>query len=304
MKIPVIVIGGPTASGKTQLAIEWALKINGEIISCDSRQIYKYMDIGTAKPTLEERNLIPHHLIDIIYPDEIMSAGEFQKLARACIEDIYRRGKVPLLVGGTGLYIRAVIRDINFPPKVDESIREMIKEKVKKEGLSRVYEELQRIDPVTANKISPNDEIRITRALEVYYATGRPISYYRRGIDVDYPEYNIVYFVLNPPRDLLYKRIEERVDKMIKLGLIEETKYILSLGYSPELPSLQTLGYREIIKYIHGMYSLESAVEEIKKETRRYAKRQLTWFRNEIRVRLISYEEVEDAFCEISRYRK
>lgn len=304
MKIPVIVIGGPTASGKTQLAIEWALRINGEIISCDSRQIYKYMDIGTAKPTLEERNLIPHHLIDIIYPDEIMSAGEFQKLARACIEDIYRRGKVPLLVGGTGLYIRAVIRDINFPPKVDESIREMIKEKVKKEGLSRVYEELQRIDPVTANKISPNDEIRITRALEVYYATGKPISYYRRGIDVDYPEYNIVYFVLNPPRDLLYKRIEERVDKMIKLGLIEETKYILSLGYSPELPSLQTLGYREIIKYIHGMYSLESAVEEIKKETRRYAKRQLTWFRNEIRVRLISYEEVEDAFCEVSRYRK
>lgn len=304
MKIPVIVIGGPTASGKTQLAIEWALRINGEIISCDSRQIYKYMDIGTAKPTLEERNLIPHHLIDIIYPDEIMSAGEFQKLARACIEDIYRRGKVPLLVGGTGLYIRAVIRDINFPPKVDESIREMIKEKVKKEGLSRVYEELQRIDPVTANKISPNDEIRITRALEVYYATGKPISYYRRGIDVDYPEYNIVYFVLNPPRDLLYKRIEERVDKMIKLGLIDETKYILSLGYSPELPSLQTLGYREIIKYIHGMYSLESAVEEIKKETRRYAKRQLTWFRNEIRVRLISYEEVEDAFCEVSRYRK
>lgn len=304
MKIPVIVIGGPTASGKTQLAIEWALRINGEIISCDSRQIYKYMDIGTAKPTLEERNLIPHHLIDIIYPDEIMSAGEFQKLARACIEDIYRRGKVPLLVGGTGLYIRAVIRDINFPPKVDESIREMIKEKVKKEGLSRVYEELQRIDPVTANKISPNDEIRITRALEVYYATGKPISYYRRGIDVDYPEYNIVYFVLNPPRDLLYKRIEERVDKMIKLGLIDETKYILGLGYSPELPSLQTLGYREIIKYIHGMYSLESAVEEIKKETRRYAKRQLTWFRNEIRVRLISYEEVEDAFCEISRYRK
>lgn len=304
MKIPVIVIGGPTASGKTQLAIEWALKINGEIISCDSRQIYKYMDIGTAKPTIEERNLVPHYLVDIIYPDEIMSAGEFQKLARGCIEDIYKRGKIPFLVGGTGLYIRAVIRDIKFPPKVDDSIREMIKEKVKKEGLSRVYEELQRIDPVTANKISPNDEIRITRALEVYYATGRPISYYRRGIDVDYPEYNIVYFVLNPPRDLLYKRIEERVDRMIQLGLIEETKYILSLGYSPELPSLQTLGYREIIKYLQGMYSLESAIEEIKKETRRYAKRQLTWFRNELRVRLISYEEVKNAFCEISRYRE
>lgn len=304
MKIPVIVIGGPTASGKTQLAIEWALKVNGEIISCDSRQIYKYMDIGTAKPTTEERDLVPHHLIDIIYPDEVMSAGEFQKLARRCIEDIYTRGKIPFLVGGTGLYIRAVIRDIDFPPKVDEEIRERVREKVRKEGLPSVYEELQRVDPVTASKLSPNDEVRITRALEVYYATGKPISYYRKGIDTDYPKYNVVYFVLNPPRDLLYKRIEERVDKMIQLGLIEETKHILSLGYSPELPSLQTLGYREIIKYLQGIYSLESAIKEIKKETRRYAKRQLTWFRNEIRVKLIGYEEVEDAFREISRYRK
>lgn len=304
MKIPVIVIGGPTASGKTQLAIEWALKINGEIISCDSRQIYRYMDIGTAKPTVEERNLVPHHLIDIIYPDEIISAGEFQRLARKIIEDVYKRGKIPFLVGGTGLYIRAVIRDIDFPPKVDERIREMLKEKIRQEGLFSLYEELKKIDSKTADKISPNDEIRITRALEVYYATGKPISYYRRGIDVDYPRYNIAYFVLNPSRDLLYKRIEERVDRMIQLGLIEETKYILSLGYNPELPSLQTLGYREIIKYLQGIYSLESAVEEIKKETRRYAKRQLTWFRNEIRVKLISYEEVEDAFREISRYRE
>ena len=304
MKIPVIVIGGPTASGKTQLAIEWALKLGGEIISCDSRQIYKYMDIGTAKPTLQERELVPHHLIDIIYPDEVMSAGEFQKLARRCIEDIYARGKIPFLVGGTGLYIRAVIRDIDFPPKVDENIREVIKEKIRREGLSNVYSELVEVDPATASKISPNDEIRITRALEVYYATGKPISFYRRGIDIDYPRYDIVYFVLNPPRDLLYKRIEERVDKMIQLGLIEETKNILEMGYSPDLPSLQTLGYREIIKYLQGIYDLESAVEEIKKETRRYAKRQLTWFRNETRVRLITYEEVEDAFCEISRYRK
>ncbi|MGC8971487.1 MAG: tRNA (adenosine(37)-N6)-dimethylallyltransferase MiaA [bacterium] len=304
MKIPVIVIGGPTASGKTQLAIEWALKLNGEIVSCDSRQIYKYMDIGTAKPTLEERRLIPHHLIDIIYPDEVMSAGEFQKLARKCIEEIYARGKIPLLVGGTGLYIRAVIRDIDFPPKVDEKIREMIKEKIKEKGLSNVYRELLEVDPVTASKISPNDEIRITRALEVYYATGKPISFYRRGIDIDYPKYDIVYFVLNPPRDLLYKRIEERVDKMIQLGLIEETKHILNMGYSPGIPSLQTLGYREIIKYLQGMYDLKSAIEEIKKETRRYAKRQLTWFRNEIRVKLISYEEVKNAFCKIARYRQ
>ncbi|MCX7795824.1 MAG: tRNA (adenosine(37)-N6)-dimethylallyltransferase MiaA [bacterium] len=304
MRIPVIVIGGPTASGKTQLAIEWALKTNGEIISCDSRQIYKYMDIGTAKPTAEERSVIPHHLIDIIYPDEVMSAGEFQRLARECIEDIHKRGRIPFLVGGTGLYIRAVIRDISFPPKVDEEIRETIRERVKKEGLYKVYEELQKVDPKTADKINPNDEIRITRALEVYYATGKPISYYRKGINVDYPRYDVIYFVLNPPRDLLYRRIEERVDRMIKLGLIEETKYILSLGYSPGLPSLQTLGYREIIKYLQGIYSLESAIEEIKKETRRYAKRQLTWFRNELRVKPISYEEVEDAFREISRYRK
>lgn len=303
MKIPVIVIGGPTASGKTQLAIEWSLRLNGEIVSCDSRQVYKFMDIGTAKPTLEERKLVPHHLIDIIYPDETMTAGEFQKLARESIKEIHSRGKIPFLVGGTGLYIRAVIRDISFPPKVDESYRKLVKDKINKEGLTSVYNELCRIDPVTAEKISPNDEIRITRALEVYYATGNPISFYRRGIDVDYPEYEVIYLVLNPPRDILYKRIEERVDKMIQLGLVEETKRLLNMGYSPELPSLQTLGYREIIKYLEGVYDLESAVEEIKKETRRYAKRQLTWFRNEIRVRLITYEEAEDVFCEISRYR-
>jgi len=304
MKIPVIVIGGPTASGKTQLAIDWALKLDGEIVSCDSRQIYKFMDIGTAKPTLEERSLIPHHLVDLIYPDETMTAGEFQKLAREIIKDIHSRGKVPFLVGGTGLYIRSVIRDIVFPPKVNEYYRKFIKDRINREGLGSVYNELCKIDPVTAGKISPNDEIRITRALEVYYATGTPISFYRKGIDVDYPEYEVIYLVLNPPRDILYRRIEERVDKMIQLGLVEETRHLLDMGYSPELSSLQTLGYREIIKYLKGMYDLESAVEEIKKETRRYAKRQSTWFRNEIRVRLITYEEAEDVFREISRYRK
>jgi len=304
MKIPVIVIGGPTASGKTQLAIDWALKLDGEIVSCDSRQIYKFMDIGTAKPTLEERSLIPHHLVDLIYPDETMTAGEFQKLAREIIKDIHSRGKVPFLVGGTGLYIRSVIRDIVFPPKVNEYYRKFIKDRINREGLGSVYNELCKIDPVAAGKISPNDEIRITRALEVYYATGTPISFYRKGIDVDYPEYEVIYLVLNPPRDILYRRIEERVDKMIQLGLVEETRHLLDMGYSPELSSLQTLGYREIIKYLKGMYDLESAVEEIKKETRRYAKRQSTWFRNEIRVRLITYEEAEDVFREISRYRK
>ncbi|HOK30403.1 MAG TPA: tRNA (adenosine(37)-N6)-dimethylallyltransferase MiaA [bacterium] len=304
MKIPIIVIGGPTASGKTQLAIDWALKLDGEIVSCDSRQIYKFMDIGTAKPTLEERSLIPHHLVDLIYPDETMTAGEFQKLAREIIKDIHSRGKVPFLVGGTGLYIRSVIRDIVFPPKVDEYYRKFIKDRINREGLGSVYNELCKIDPVTAGKISPNDEIRITRALEVYYATGTPISFYRKGIDVDYPEYEVIYLVLNPPRDILYRRIEERVDKMIQLGLVEETRHLLDMGYSPELSSLQTLGYREIIKYLKGMYDLESTIEEIKKETRRYAKRQSTWFRNEIRVRLITYEEAEDVFREISRYRK
>lgn len=304
MRIPVIVIGGPTASGKSQLALEWAYKLDGEILSCDSRQIYKFMDVGTAKPTLEERALIPHHLLDIIYPDQIMSAGEFQRLARNIIKEIYDRGRLPFLVGGTGLYIRAVIRDIEFPPKVDRIIREEIKERIKRQGIDRLYEELSRVDPVSVSKIMPTDEIRITRALEVYYATGRPMSSYHKGIDKDYPEYEITYLVLNPPRDILYKRIEERVDKMIELGLIEETKNILNMGYNPTLPSLQTLGYREIIKYLKGLYSLEEAIEEIKKETRHYAKRQLTWFRNEIRVRLVSYEEVEYVFREISRDRE
>jgi len=304
MKIPVIVIGGPTASGKSQLALEWAYKLDGEIISSDSRQIYKFMNIGTVKPTRKDWALVPHHLIDVIYPDQIMTAGEYQKLARDVIRDINNRGKIPFLVGGTGFYIRAVIREIDFPPKVEEHIREEIRERIKREGLDKVYKELSHIDPLAVSKIMPSDEIRITRALEVYYATGKPISSYHKGTDKDYPEYEITYLVLNPPRDILYKRIEERVDKMIELGLIEETKNILNMGYSPELPSLQTLGYREIIKYLKGFYSLEEAIEEIKKETRHYAKRQLTWFKNEWRIRLVSYEEVEDVFCEISRYRK
>jgi tRNA dimethylallyltransferase len=304
MKIPVIVIGGPTASGKSQLALEWAYKLDGEIVSSDSRQVYKFMDIGTAKPTLKERSCVPHHLLDIIYPNQTMSAGEYQKLARSVIREIYNRGRIPFLVGGTGLYIRATIRDIELPPKVDEIVREKIKERIRREGLDTLYEELRHLDPVSASKIKPTDEIRITRALEVYYGTGRSISSYHKGIDKDYPEYEITYIALNPPRDILYKRIEERVDKMIELGLIEETKNILDMGFSSELPSLQTLGYREIIRYLKGIYSLDEAIEEIKKETRHYAKRQLTWFRNEIRVKLVSYEEVTDVFCEISRYRK
>ncbi|MGB9681993.1 MAG: tRNA (adenosine(37)-N6)-dimethylallyltransferase MiaA [bacterium] len=304
MKIPVIVIGGPTASGKSQLALEWASRLEGEIVSSDSRQVYKFMDIGTAKPTLEERAYVPHHLLDIIYPDQTMSAGEYQKLARNTIKGVYNRGKIPFIVGGTGLYIRATIRDIEFPPKVDEIIRSKIREMIRERGLDVLYKELYHIDPISAAKIMPTDEVRITRALEVYYGTGRTMSSYHKGIEKDYPEYEITYIVLNPPRDVLYRRIEERVDRMIELGLIEETKDILDMGFSPELPSLQTLGYREIIKYLKGIYSLDEAIDEIKKETRHYAKRQLTWFRNEVRVRLVSYEEVKDVFCEISRYRK
>lgn len=279
MKPAVIVICGPTASGKTALSIELAKIMNGEIVSCDSMQIYKDMNIGTAKPTKEEMQGIEHHLIDYVSPDTRYSVADYKKDAKKEIKNIIEKGKTPIIVGGTGLYIDSLIYEIEYPNiEFDEKYRVSLEKRVEKEGLKNLYEEAKKIDEIAMQKISSNDQKRILRVLEIYNATGKnkteqEIESRNHEIEYDYHVY-----ALNWDRDLLYKRINKRVDLMIKQGLIEEVKMIYK-KYNKFPTAMQGLGYKEIAQYIEGKTSKEDAIEKIKMETRRYAKRQITWFK-------------------------
>ncbi|OGV98834.1 MAG: tRNA (adenosine(37)-N6)-dimethylallyltransferase MiaA [Nitrospinae bacterium RIFCSPLOWO2_02_FULL_39_110] len=286
--IPLIVIAGPTAVGKSDVAFELAERLDTEIISADSMQVYKYFDIGTAKSSAERRKEIPHHLIDIVNPDEDFSAGEFNERAFEIAKELNRKGKIPLVTGGTGLYIKALIENLACGIKKDNKIRERIKREFEARGEKAMYERLRKIDPSAASKIHPNDRYRIERALEVYYSSGKPISEFHREdknrskkqeAKGKRERFKVSYFVLNMDRKLLYKRIEERVDGMISAGLLYETEKILKMGYDKNLKPFQCLGYLQMIKYLDGEMDFDSAVQEIKKETRRFAKRQLTWFK-------------------------
>lgn len=279
MKPTVIVICGPTASGKTALSIELAKQLKGEIVSCDSMQIYKDMDIGTAKPTIEEMQGIKHYLIDYISPDIRYSVADYKKDAKQAIKDIIDKGKVPIVVGGTGLYIDSLIYEIEYQNiEFDEKYREFLEKRVKKEGLQVLYEEAKKIDEIAIKKISPNDQKRILRILEIYNATGKnkteqEIESRKKELEYDYHVY-----ALNWDRELLYERINKRVDIMIEQGLIEEVKMIYE-KYNKFPTAMQGLGYKEIVEYIEGKTTKEEAIEKIKMETRRYAKRQITWFK-------------------------
>ena len=279
MKPTVIVICGPTASGKTALSIELAKQLKGEIVSCDSMQIYKDMDIGTAKPTIEEMQGIKHYLIDYISPDIRYSVADYKKDAKQAIKDIIDKGKVPIVVGGTGLYIDSLIYEIEYQNiEFDEKYREFLEKRVKKEGLQVLYEEAKKIDKIAIKKISPNDQKRILRILEIYNATGKnkteqEIESRKKELEYDYHVY-----ALNWDRELLYERINKRVDIMIEQGLIEEVKMIYE-KYNKFPTAMQGLGYKEIVEYIEGKTTKEEAIEKIKMETRRYAKRQITWFK-------------------------
>jgi tRNA dimethylallyltransferase len=290
--IPLIVIAGPTAIGKSDAAFEVAKKLGTEIISADSMQVYRYFDIGTAKPSIERRKEIPHHLIDIVNPDEGFSAGEFNKRAFKITEELHGKGKVPVIAGGTGLYIKALINNLGCGVIKNEEARERIKSEFKEMGENAMYGKLKTIDPQAANKIHPKDRYRIERALEVYYSSGKPISEFHKEDKKQWSvvsgqwsaeeiksRFKVKYFVLNMDRKLLYKRIEERVDGMISAGLLYETEKILKMGYNKNLKPFQSLGYFQMIQYLDGKMDFDSAVQEIKKETRRFAKRQLTWFR-------------------------
>lgn len=278
MKQQILVIVGPTAVGKTSLSIRLAKDFQGEIISCDSMQVYQGMDIGTAKVTKKERMKVPHHLIDILPPDATFSVRQFQRLARETIREVQARNRLPILVGGTGLYVEAVTYDYQVPPvKQDAVFRRKYQRIAEEEGNEVLYEELKQVDPVTANRLHPNDRKRVIRALEVYYGSGQPFSAFSQAKKPYYP--CMLWVGLTMPRKLLYERINRRVDQMIEAGLIEEVKRLQKKGYNQELTSMQAIGYKEILSYLKGEISLDESIQRIKRGTRKYAKRQFSWFK-------------------------
>lgn len=278
---PLIIITGPTAVGKTELSIKLAQHLQAEIISADSMQVYKRMDIGTAKPSPEERKAVPHHLIDLVEPDQDFSVADYKKCFEQTVASIYAKGKIPLLTGGTGLYIRACIQAFDLEPGEPlPDLRQKLKEQAEQYGSEYIHRRLAEVDPEAAAKIHPNDLRRVIRALEVYQNTGIPISQLQQNRSAGL-KYNVIYLFLNRDRDELYRRIEIRVDQMIDAGLLEEVQSLLEQGFSCHLKPMQSLGYKQICNYLKEAVSLEEAVASIKQETRRYAKRQLTWFRKE-----------------------
>lgn len=276
----VIVIAGPTASGKTNLSIELAKRLNGEIISADSMQIYKHMDIGTAKPTIDEMQGIKHYLIDEVLPNEEFNVVKFKELAEKYIEEIIAKGKLPIIVGGTGLYISSLMDNISFSEsQCDWELREELKKEAEEFGAEYLHDKLKQVDEEAANNIHPNNIKRVIRALEVFYQTKKPISYHNeisRGVP---SKYSFILIGLTMDRQYLYERINKRVDIMLDNGLVEEVKSLAMLGFSDSITAMQGIGYKEILAYLEGKNSLEEAVEIIKRDSRRYAKRQLTWFK-------------------------
>ncbi|NOZ30192.1 MAG: tRNA (adenosine(37)-N6)-dimethylallyltransferase MiaA [Chloroflexi bacterium] len=274
---PLIAIVGPTAVGKTALSLDLAEAVNGEVVSADSRQIYRYMDIGTAKPTPDERARVPHHLLDVVDPDQTLTLAQYQRLAYAAIEEIHRRGRVPLLVGGTGLYVRAVLEGLRIPEvPPDPELRARLEAEAAEQGPEALHARLAALDPVAAARIDPRNVRRVIRALEVCLIAGRPISELQQASP---PPYRILRLGLTRPRRELYARIDARVDAMMAAGLVDEVRSLLARGYGPELPAMTGLGYRQICQYLAGEMTLEEAVREIKRRTRRFVRQQQTWFR-------------------------
>jgi tRNA dimethylallyltransferase len=282
---PLIILVGPTGVGKSELAISLALNYQMEIVSADSLQVYRYLDIGTAKTPLEERKKVKHHLIDIVNPDEEFSAVQFMEMAREVIDSLIRQRRSVLVVGGTGLYIKALTRGIFKGPGADGDLRMTIKKEAQELGREHLFQKLKEIDPESASRIHPNDTYRIMRALEVYYLTQKTMSSFQSSHAFRESPYHYFKIGLERERKELYQRIEERVEKMIENGLVEEVQGILRKGYNPQLKPLQSLGYRQIIRYLQDECGLDEAIQLIKRDTKRYAKRQLTWFKNDPEVK-------------------
>ena len=294
MKKPLIVLTGPTAVGKTKLSIALAKAVNGEIISADSMQVYKYMDIGSAKIRPDETEGVPHYLVDVLEPEEEFHIVRFQQMAKDAMKEIYAHGHIPILVGGTGFYIQSVTRDIDFTEAVQEDdYRKELEDLAAEKGNEYLHQMLRTVDSKSAEEIHANNVKRVIRALEFYHQNGTPISSHNEEQKERTSPYNLVYFVLNAPRDLLYERIDRRVDEMMENGLVKEVKDLKARGCKRGMVSMQGLGYKEILDFLDGEYPLDEAVRILKRDTRHFAKRQLTWFRREPSVTWVNKDDFE-----------
>ena len=295
MNNKILVLAGPTAVGKTALSIELAKKLNGEIISTDSMQIYKYMDIGSAKITTEEMDGIKHHMIDVTTPDKPFSVVDFKNMAQPIIDDLLSKDKLPILTGGTGLYINALTCNMNFTDATnDEAYRLELEELAKEHGDIYIHNMLKDIDPVSYESIHPNNRKRVIRALEVYKVTNKPFSSFNAGEDFYKSKYDVHHYVLNMDREKLYQRINKRVDIMFEKGLLNECIKLKENGYNSLMQAMQGIGYKEVLMYLENSISLEEATEMIKQGSRNYAKRQLTWFRKDPRAIFLNKDELSD----------
>ena len=303
MKKPLIILTGPTAVGKTKASIGLAKALNGEIISADSMQVYKYMDIGSAKIRPEEMDGIKHYLIDELEPDEEFHVVRFQQMAKAAMEEIYAKGKIPIVVGGTGFYIQALLYDIDFTEsEEDTAYRTELEQIANENGSEKLHEMLREVDPESADAIHANNVKRVIRALEFYKLTGQKISEHNEKERAKESPYEFCYFVLNDDRKLLYDRIDLRIDKMLEEGLLEEVSSLKNKGYTKDMVSMQGLGYKEILDYLNGECSLDESIYILKRDTRHFAKRQLTWFRRErdvIWVDKNNYDHDEEKILEV-----
>jgi tRNA dimethylallyltransferase len=275
----IILLAGPTGVGKTDCAIELALQLGGEIINADSMQVYRRMEIGTAKPGPAQRALVPQYLLDVVDPDEPFDAGHYLQLVQPVIEALHGRGKLPLVVGGTGLYMKVLTRGICPVPPSDPTVKRQLLQELESFGPARLHKDLLKVDPESARRIHSNDRQRIVRALEVFRVTGKPLSHWQAGHGFREPLYRALKLFLFRPREELYRRIDARVETMMAEGFLDEVRGLLAQGYGPRLKPMQSLGYRQLVRHLQGECSLPEAVNEIQRDTRRYAKRQITWFR-------------------------
>ena len=294
-KNPMIILTGPTAVGKTDLSIQLAKAMNGEIISADSMQVYRHMDIGSAKVTPEEMDGVPHHLIDVLEPEEEFNVVVFQKLAKEALTGIYERGHIPIIVGGTGFYIQALLYDIDFTENDgDTAIRRELEKLAQTQGAGCLHQMLQEIDPESAAAIHQNNVKRVILAIEFYRQTGKKISLHNEQEREKQSPYQFLYYVLDTDRKTLYERIDRRVDLMMEHGLVDEVKHLADMGCTRDMVSMQGLGYKEILDYLSGEIPLEEAVYILKRDTRHFAKRQITWFKRERDVRWLELEQFQN----------
>lgn len=301
---PLVVIAGPTGVGKTEVAVRLASRLRVEVVSADSRQVYRGMDVGTAKPTAEQRAAVPHHLIDVVNPDERYHAARFRQEARAAISAILERGRLPLVVGGTGLYIRALLRGLLPAPPADPEVRRELEAFLAREGVEALHSRLGEVDAEAARRIHPRDPVRIIRALEIHRLTGAPLgtpTHWRESR----PEWTTLLVALTRPRPSLYAALDARVERMVARGLEEETRRLLDAGYSPALPAMQGIGYRHFARVLRGAWSESEAIRAMKRDTRQYARRQRTWFAREPGTRWVDVEaagEIEGAAEQVEKW--